>query len=150
MDCPNEKVLSSYLDERISGEERRNIEKHISECRHCLELLLVAYEVGHISTRCPPLLKERIKKDLGIIPKKARSELKWVFGALVLFTLSFIFKRYFIQLLVASAVLGFKWAMEGEGAKRAIMIFRGMKSGDSRPSKNFGKGERKSRPPVSI
>lgn len=128
MDCLNEKILSSYLDRTLSlsEEERRRIEEHISKCNHCLDLVLVAYEAQGISQKCPPLLKEMLKKRLGLKQKKARSGAKWLFGALFLFALSFAFKKFFLQFLVASAILGFKWAMEGEGARRVVMIFRGM------------------------
>ncbi|MBU1061186.1 MAG: zf-HC2 domain-containing protein [Candidatus Omnitrophica bacterium] len=142
MDCLNEKVLSSYLDERLSEDERRRIDGHISKCNRCLDLLIVAYEAQAKSRKVSSLLKERVKKRLGVKQKKARPELKWLLGALFLFALSFIVKRFFMQFLVGAAILGFKWAMEGEGAKRAVMIFKGIE----KKEKNF---ERKSPPPVS-
>ena len=142
MDCLNEKILSSYLDERLSGTERTRIETHISGCRRCLDLLLVAYEARGMSQKCPLLLKDKIKKRLGLKERKKRPEVRWLFGALFLFALSFIFKRFFLQFLMAAVVLGFKWVMEGEGAKRVVMIFKEIQ----KKEKNF---ERKSPPPVS-
>jgi len=142
MDCLDEKTLSSYLDMRISELQRREIEAHMAECKHCLDLALVAYEAEGASQKCPPLLKQKIRKALGLKQKRARTELKWLFGALFLFILSFVFRRFFLQFLIASAVLGFKWAMEGEGAKRVVMIFKGVQKDE----KNF---ERKPPPPVS-
>ena len=142
MDCLNEEMLSSYLDERFSEVERSRIEAHLSRCNHCLDLLLVAHEAQTRSRKAPPFLKERVKKRLGLKHKKTKAEVKWLFGALFLFALSFVFKRYFLQFLVAAAVLGFKWAMEGEGAKRAVMIFKGI-------DKEQKKFERKSSPNVS-
>jgi len=100
-------------------------------------MLLVAYEAQSGQKKCPPLLKEKIKKRLGLKEKKKRPEVKWLLGALVFFALSFVVSRYFMQFLVASAVLGVKWAMTGEGAKRAIMIFKGIKNdqaSDSSPN----------------
>jgi len=139
MSCPDEKTLSSYLDERLFEAERKAIEAHLSECAHCLDLLVVAYEAqGSRGGVTPPLLKEKVRKRLGLRQKRKRSELKWLFGALVSFTLSFVFKRYFAQFLVAAAILGFKWVIEGEAAKRAIMIFKGIdrdqKKGERKPS----------------
>lgn len=126
MDCPNEKILSSYLDEVLSETERNNVETHISECNHCLDVLLVAYDAGSKSRKCPALLKEKIRRRLGFKEKKKHPELKWLFGALFLFMLSFVVKKFFLQFLLASVILGFKWVMEGEGAKRVIMIFKGI------------------------
>lgn len=128
MDCPNEKILSSYLDERLPEDERRKIEAHISECNRCLDLLIVSFEADRKVRKCPALLKEKIRKRTGLKEKKKRPELKWLFGALALFTLSFVFKRLFLQFLTASAILGFKWVMEGEAARRVVMIFRGLES----------------------
>lgn len=130
MDCPNEKILSSYLDERLPEDGRRKIEAHISECNRCLDLLIVSFEAGRKGRKCQAFLKEKIRKRMGLEGKKKRPELKWLFGALVLFALSFVFKRLFLQFLTASAVLGFKWVMEGEAAKRVVMIFKGIENKD--------------------
>jgi hypothetical protein len=142
MHCLSEKVLSSYLDKKVTSEERQKIEAHIAECRHCLGLLLLAYESQRFSRKCPAALKDKIKRKIGLREKKGRSELKWLFGALFFFALSFIFRRYFLQFLIASAVLGFKWSMEGEAAKQVIMIFKGIE-------KKEKKFERKKPPSVS-
>jgi len=142
MNCLDEKVLSSYLDKRLSRGERTRIEAHVSQCSRCLDFLVLAYEAQGNKQKCPPLLKEKIKTRLGLRQRKGRAELKWLFGALILFALSFVFKRYFLQFLVGAAVLGIKWAMEGEGAKRAVMIFKGIEKSEK-------KIERKSTPPVS-
>lgn len=142
MNCLDEKVLSSYLDKSLSGGERTRIEAHVSQCSRCLDFLVLAYEAQGNRQKCPPLLKEKIKARLGLRQRKGRAELKWLFGALFVFAFSFVFKRFFAQFLVAAAILGFKWVMEGESAKRAIMIFKGIEKSEK-------KIERKSTPPVS-
>ncbi|MFA4991941.1 MAG: zf-HC2 domain-containing protein [Candidatus Omnitrophota bacterium] len=111
MGCLSEKELSSYLDKKISGAERRKIEEHVAGCNACLDMLLVARDAER---------REKTEKT----KRRGRGETKWLLGALILFLCSFVVKRYFLQFLAASAVLGFKWAMEGEGARRAIMIFK--------------------------
>ncbi|MFC1623931.1 zf-HC2 domain-containing protein [Candidatus Omnitrophota bacterium] len=142
MDCLSEKRLSSYLDEGLSEVERGRIEDHISRCNHCLDLLMLSYEARGASGKCPALLKQKIGKTLGLKEEKKRPESKWFFGALILFALSFVFKGFFLQFLAGAVILGFKWVMEGEGARRVVMIFRGMQ-------KEEKKFERKSPPPVS-
>ena len=154
--CLDEKALSSYLDERLSGSERERIEGHIADCNPCLDMLLVAYEARRkkFSTRPPrglartilaaTIFFERKNKAsyAGLVEKKKRSELKWLFSAIFFFALSFIVRQYFLQFLAISVVLGFKWVMEGEGAKRVIMIFKGIQEKEK-------KVERKSPPDVS-
>ncbi len=147
MNCPDAKQLSSYLDERLSDSQRTSIEEHISGCDQCLDFIVLAHEAGNMGRRramqtCPRFLKDRIRMKLGLKRKKSRRELKWLFAAILLFALSFVVKRYFVQFLVAAAILGFKWVMEGEGAKRAIMIFKGVHPQEK-------KVERKPPPPVS-
>jgi len=142
MKCLDEKELSSYLDERLSDVERKNIEEHIADCNICLGMLLVAYESRGSSKKCPAILKDKIKNRLGLRQPKKRPELKWFFAGLFFFILSFVFRHYFLQFLAISVILGFKWVMEGESAKRVIMIFKGI------PEKEK-KVERKSPPDVS-
>jgi len=142
MGCLDEKALSSYLDEKLPGDKRKEIEGHIAHCNTCLDMLLVAYEAGQGNKKCPDILRNRIKNRLGLKQEKKRPELKWLLMAIISFGLSFIFRYYFLQFLVVSIILGFKWVMEGEGAKRVIMIFKGIQEKEK-------KVERKSPPRVS-
>jgi len=142
MRCLDERMLSSYLDEKLSDAERKKIEEHIADCNICLDMLLVAYESQGRSKKCPAILKDRIKNKLGLRQPKKRPELKWFFAGLFFFALSFIFRHYFLQFLAISVILGFKWVMEGESAKRVIMIFKGIQEKEK-------KFERKSPPDVS-
>jgi len=136
MKCLNEKMLSSYLDEKLSDIELKEIERHIADCNICLDMLLVAHEAQKKKFSIQPL-RSRVEKS-----GKKKPELKWLFAGLVFLALSFVFRHYFLQFLAIAVILGFKWAMEGEGAKRVIMIFKGI------PEKEK-KFERKSPPDVS-
>ncbi|MDO8603410.1 MAG: zf-HC2 domain-containing protein [Candidatus Omnitrophota bacterium] len=157
--CLDEKTLSSYLDERLSDAERKKIEGHIADCNVCLDMLLVAYEARRKKFSAWPLSDGLARTILAAAVffkpknrtsqagsaekiKKKRSGLKWLFAGLFFFVLSFIFRHYFLQFLAISVVLGFKWVMEGEGAKRVMMIFKGIPEKE----KNF---ERKSPRDVS-
>jgi hypothetical protein len=140
--CLNEKVLSSYVDERLSKAERKKIEVHIADCNACLDMLLVAHESYGRAKKCTAILKNRIKNRLGLKHTMNRPGSKWLIAALFFFALSFVIRHYFLQFLAISVVLGFKWVMEGEGAKRVIMIFKGIQEKEK-------KVERKSPPNVS-
>jgi anti-sigma factor RsiW len=153
--CLDEKRLSSYLDEKISDSERKAIESHIADCNICLDMLLVAYEAKKKMFSTRPLrglartisniLRADARAKMGSKVEKIKKkgpELKWLFSAIFFFVLSFVFRHYFLQFLAVAVILGFKWVMEGEGAKRVIMIFKGIQEKE----KNF---ERKSPPDVS-
>jgi len=127
MRCPDEVVLSSYLDEGLSAVERGRIEQHVAGCARCLDLLVVAYESGRGARKCPRVLQNKIKARLGLRQRKAIPGLKWLFASIALLLLSFVFKKYFLQFLIVAAILGFKWVMEGEGARKVVMIFKGMR-----------------------
>ena len=127
MRCPDEVVLSSYSDEGLSAVERGRIEQHVAGCARCLDLLVVAYESGRGARKCPRVLQNKIKARLGLRQRKAIPGLKWLFASIALLLLSFVFKKYFLQFLIVAAILGFKWVMEGEGARKVVMIFKGMR-----------------------
>lgn len=143
MSCPDEKLLSAYLDEEIPDVERKRIEEHVSRCNDCLDLLLVAYESQKGRKDCPPFIRKKVKERLGLKAGTRRSAMKWLLLSIFFFVLSFIIKRYFLQLLVAASITGFKWVMEGEGAKKVVMIFKGIQKDE----KDF---ERKPPPGVSV
>ena len=149
MGCLDEKTLSSYLDEKLADAERKKIEEHVADCNICLDMLLVAYEAQ--KKRFSTLRLRRITRTIFFRTnqavtvekiRKKRPELKWLFGALFFFALSFALRHYFLQFLAVAVILGFKWVMEGEGAKRVIMIFKGIQEKEK-------KFERKSPPDVS-
>ena len=142
MNCPDVKKLSLYLDGALAGVERDAVERHLSICDKCLDIVVLAYEAQRRSRKCPEFIRDRVKLRLGLRNRKAGRELRWLVAALVLFALSFLVRKYFAQFLTAAAVMGFKWVMEGEGARRAIMVFRGI-------GQNEKKIERKSHPPLS-
>jgi len=142
MDCLDENTLSLYLDNEMTEVQRDRIDRHISECRDCLDLIVVAWDAQRFSKKLHlRKLNEKIKDKLGL-KRRVTSEVKWFCAMLVLFVSSFLFKRYFLQFLVGASICGFKWAMEGEAARRVIMIFKGI----DKKEKEF---ERKSRSCVS-
>jgi len=39
--CPNEEILVDYIEGRLQGKEKRNIENHLSKCDCCLETIVI-------------------------------------------------------------------------------------------------------------
>jgi hypothetical protein len=144
--CPGEAQLHDYLNGRLPQELRQKIESHISQCQICLEALIAVN--GLNKAKMPKLPKETLLRLKNVIKEQSpRSRLegfiskpkekppgnrfgkwidknKWFIGSLLFIALSFFIPRYFLQLLTVGAIMGFKWALEGEGAKKLIMIFR--------------------------
>lgn len=137
--CPSEIELSKYLDCRLSEAERLALESHIANCKLCLDLLVVAHRAENQKAKKKDFfdLIKKIKGGLGIKIVRG-SAAKWLGLSILFFVLSFIFSRYFLQFLIGATILALKWVFEGEGAKKAILIFK--------KEKIF---ERKSAPPTS-
>ncbi len=50
----------------------------------------------------------------------------WLAAAMLCFGLSFAFKRYFFQCLVAAALLGVKWIVDARAIKTQILIYKAL------------------------
>ena len=117
--CVSEVEFNDYLSGVLSPERKAEIENHLEDCGACLEKLVFAYQV----------VKE-FDETKGAKPMKSMwSKNLWLIGAIIAFTLSFFVPRYFIQLLVATILLGAKWIFESVNARILIMIYDAWKKG---------------------
>lgn len=114
---PTSLELADYLDNRLDAGRRGAVEGHISSCKECLEAVVSAYES----------VKEFKSKKGGInIMKKINI---YLILAVVSFALSFFLPQYFIQLLVATLLLGIKWIVDAKSTRMLIMIYEAWKKG---------------------
>ena len=111
--CPSELELGRYLDKTVSLSQRDKIERHLSDCGYCLDLLAVSKEA----------LRACAKKSN---PFHALKQQKWFILSIFSLVLSFFIKRYFFQFLTLSLILGLKWALSTEGSRNLVMIFRSL------------------------
>jgi len=120
-ECLSEVELNDYLAGALSPEERTEIEGHLKECNGCLEKIVFAYqtvkEFNQTKKEGVNLMKSTWKKNI------------WLFGAIVAFALSFFVPRYFVQLLVATILMGVKWIFDTLNARILIMIYDAWKKG---------------------
>ena len=119
--CLSEVELNDYLSGILSGEKKAEIENHLKDCNGCLEKLVFAYQA----------VKEfnETKKE-GVNPMKSMWKKNlWLFGAIIAFALSFFVPRYFVQLLVATILMGAKWIFDSVNARILIMIYEAWKEG---------------------
>jgi hypothetical protein len=135
-DCLDEAVLSDYLAGAVDEAVRKRIEYHLAGCGFCLSQLSIAFDSANIagskqSLRPPRKIIESLKSRLGIGPAKADKK-KFLFrigkngfflgAAIICFILSFIFSRYFMQFLVATLILGIRWAFDSQGGHTFITV----------------------------
>lgn len=119
--CLPEIELNDYLSGVLSPEKKTEIENHLKDCNACLEKLVFAYQaVGEFN---------KTKREGVKLMKSIWRKNLWLFGAIIAFILSFLVPRYFIQLLVATILMGAKWIFESINARILIMIYDAWKKG---------------------
>ena len=119
---PHETELADYLAGSLAPREREKITDHIGSCADCLAKVVAAHEA---------VAAERARGGRRNDGKSASMQRPnfYLIGAIIAFTLSFIMPRYFIQLLVATLVLGIKWIVDAKSTKMLIMIYEAWKKG---------------------
>ena len=114
--CPDESLLSAYLDGSLAGDERGAVENHIASCDECLAKVVAAYES----------VAAFRKKRKGAPMRK----INWyAVGGVASFALSFVFPRYFLQFLVATILLGAKWIIDAKNTRMLVMIYEAWRKG---------------------
>ena len=111
--CISEVELNDYLSGATSGKAKSEIENHLADCAACVEKLVFAYETAR------DFNKTKGEKHM----KSAWKINVWLLGAILAFALSFLVPRYFVQLLVATILLGTKWIFDSVNARILIMIY---------------------------
>ncbi|NQU95966.1 MAG: zf-HC2 domain-containing protein [Candidatus Omnitrophica bacterium] len=119
--CLRDVEINDYLNGAVSEEKKAGIENHLKDCGDCLEKLAFAYKtVEEFSGK-----KYKGEKSMKSMWKKNL----WLFASILTFTLSFLVPRYFIQLLVATILMGTKWIFDSVNARILIMIYDAWKQG---------------------
>ena len=134
--CLDENTLAAYLAGTLDRRQCQLLEYHLAGCGFCLSQLSLAVEAVSLenekdSIDIPSKTIDRLKLRLAINPLKD-SQKKYKFkigkgiffliGTLISFSLSFIFPRFFLQFLVATLILGIRWAFESESGHTFVMI----------------------------
>jgi hypothetical protein len=134
--CLSEQVLMDYFERKLGREEYQNIESHLASCGFCLSQLSLVFEAHDVhkrgkSEKVPvELIKKAqalLKADQGLnhnktMRKKRIKKNLFLLGAIVFFITSFFVPKYFFQFLVATLILGMRWAFESEGGRTLIMV----------------------------
>lgn len=118
---PAENDLAGFLAGLLPKARRVKVEDHIAECDECLAAVVSAYESVASSGNIPIS-----RRGSGGIMKKLNI---YLMMAILSFALSFITPRYFIQLLVATTLLGIKWIADSKSARMLVMIYEAWKNG---------------------
>jgi hypothetical protein len=121
---PTENDLADFLSKSLSKAAADRVRSHISRCDECLAAAVSSYEAsasgGSPSGNGGPAGRiKAIMKRLNI----------YLALAIISFILSFAVPRYFVQLLVATLLLGVKWVADSKSAKMLVMIYEAWKHG---------------------
>jgi hypothetical protein len=112
--------LADFLENSLDPHERQSCEEHLSSCAECLTKAVSAYEVVWA------FKKDRYKNRKVNMMKKINP---YLMLAVMTFALSFFAPRYFLQLLLATLLLGAKWIVDSKSTKMLVMIHEAWKSG---------------------
>jgi len=118
--CPGEHVLNGYLNGELDDQARKELEKHVANCKVCT--FKIAEAVSVVKANRFTLFKEVIM-DLW-----NKSNI-WPILAIAMFILSFVVPRYFVQFLAGSIILAIKWIVDNKNTKMLIMIYDAWKKG---------------------
>ncbi len=110
--CPTDENLSEYVSGVITPENRTYIEKHLSICSKCRKTVVKAFNI---------IKEPKMIHFLKHIHKKIIAD-KWLISSAMFLILSFVFKEYFFQFLIASLLTGIKWIIDSKTTKLLIMI----------------------------
>lgn len=134
--CLSEQILMDYIEQNLDKEALEIIEGHIAGCGFCLSQLNLVFEAQTVNktkklrqvpqeliNKAKALLKTN-RNTLGKEMMKTKRIGKNLFlaGAIIFFALSFLIPKYFIQFLVATLILGIRWAFESESGRTLIMV----------------------------
>lgn len=119
---PDERELADFMAGCLPADARVRLEGHIAGCSKCLTKMVSAHEA--VGT-----FRKRKITGKGAIMKKFNI---YLILAGLAFILSFITPRYFIQLLVATLLLGIKWIVDSKSTKMLVMIYEAWKNGGER------------------
>lgn len=116
---PQELELAEYLACETAQPEAKSISAHLASCDECLGKIVSAYDA------VTEFGKDKHQD------KKGRKNMKnipiYLILAVICFSLSFAIPRYFIQLLVATLLLGIKWIVDAKSTKMLVMVYEAWK-----------------------
>jgi len=106
--CPSEEILSEYLTNGLSDEERKTAEEHLINCDSCRRIIAETYEIlktPNVSTFKRTVLSW-LKQNI------------WISSSAFFLVLSFFMHKYFLQFLTLALLAGSKWIVD----KRAVKM----------------------------
>ena len=118
---PTDNDIADYLSRSLPAAATERVKEHLAGCDECLAAMVSAYEsAGRPGNKNSLMTKIRaIMKKLNI----------YLILAVLSFALSFVTPRHFIQLLVATLLLGIKWIVDAKSTKMLVMIYEAWKHG---------------------
>lgn len=74
--CPDHNLLVSYIDGVLRDADKNKVERHLLECSHCVDLVVIHHKIKEAETHeavadVPPFLVNRAR---GLVPEKETTE----------------------------------------------------------------------------
>jgi len=112
--CPDEETLVCYLEDRLEGRERDEIEGHLAVCSRCCDQVVAMNRVIHAEEEAAPVSTEAMQKAMGLvqespfgspsIPVNGESKLTTTIGAFSV-KASAVWKNYGYSVVTASIII---------------------------------------------
>jgi hypothetical protein len=124
MTHPSDIEISDYLSGCLENTRHNYVRDHLAICGDCLGKAVISFESvkEFRSNTSGKNRKAGFMKKINI----------YLILAIISFMLSFITPKYFLQLLVATLVLGAKWVVDSKTTKLLVTVHEALKRGDDK------------------
>ena len=121
LDCPQEEIFARFMENHLSPDEHDALIDHVSSCGRCARLVAALKRLETERENIGiPVPNELERKTIDSLSKKAGSKGPgpskyknlWLLGFGIFMALSFIWSRYFLQMLVLAIFFGLKWLLD--------------------------------------
>lgn len=149
--CLDEAAIAALAggDEGPGGDEAI---AHARDCPSCAQkIALTRRALGAFPEQAVPRkLERRVFSRLGLSRRGPGSSIVWFLLFAVFMALSFVWKPYFLQMLVCAAVAGGKWLLEARARHLYVNVtHQGKADGESPRGRLSQAGESREAPPPS-
>jgi hypothetical protein len=128
--CPDFPDLNDWAQGRLSEERRDALLEHVASCDACTEKIAFMKRFAEEAPPAAPSKEaeaaaKRALRGAGRSPRAGNGRRHAWLGAFLLFlALSFVWKEYFLQMLLLAAVAAAKWIADGRSHRLLIDVRR--------------------------
>jgi len=131
--CPGDIDMADFISGNMPLDVSEKISGHIASCPRCLDIAAISLKALNerdYPLPCAPAPSVFAKRKTaaltagkGINLRSFLKRDKFMIISCLFLMLSFVFKRYFMQLLLLCGICGMKWIMDTGSTRALIMIY---------------------------